>query len=88
MGIDPGPFTLRQLSWMSRGHQSHSWTMLTHVLTTMVNVMRSQDTKPITFADVFPAHLRDEPQVPDLVEVYDPETARLAFKSMMGTVHT
>jgi hypothetical protein len=56
VGIDPSPFTLRELLWMARGQQKEQWTHTAHLLVTLANTSALRDPKKsaITFAEVYP----------------------------------
>jgi hypothetical protein len=42
MGIDPMPFTLRELVWMARGKREHDWSLASHVMALLAEINRDR----------------------------------------------
>jgi len=54
IGIDPGPFTLRQLVWMAEGRRDFFWEHTAHVLCYLYNAHRSPKSPALMPADFHP----------------------------------
>lgn len=52
--IDPDPFTLRELVWMSNGFQQDRWIHTTQMICAIANANRSSKDKAVKFEDVYP----------------------------------
>jgi hypothetical protein len=48
-GVDPGPFTARELAWMTRGRERVEWNRLSHLLAKVNNVFSTNPEPASTF---------------------------------------
>ena len=62
IGVDPGPFTLRELVWMADGRQREAWNHTSQLLAMLFNAHRDpQKTSPAKPADFHPLLERASP---------------------------
>lgn len=54
IGIDPGPFTLRQLVWMAEGRRDLFWEHTAHVLCYLYNAHRNPKAPALMPIDFHP----------------------------------
>jgi len=56
VGIDPGPFSLRELVWMAEGRRRDEWSRTAQILATLYNLVRDpkKRRKPWTAAELDP----------------------------------
>ncbi|MGE0606565.1 MAG: hypothetical protein AB7O62_05500 [Pirellulales bacterium] len=71
VGVDPSPFTLRELAWMAEGRQRESWNHTSQVLAMLFNAHRDrQKTQAAVPADFHPLSKKkrasDEPLPADI----------------------
>lgn len=51
VGIDPGPHTLRELTWMAEARQRSEWARTAAIKATLININRDQKKHREPFAD-------------------------------------
>jgi len=55
VGVNPDPFTLRELLWMREGKASESWDHTAAIVATLANIHRdNKKTKAITIDQIHP----------------------------------
>jgi len=54
LGINPDPFTLRELLWMAEGKGRENWNHTAALLATMINIMRSKGRPAIKPSELNP----------------------------------
>lgn len=47
LGLDPGPYTLRELNWMAAGRLRNAWDHTATLQAQIINVMRSEKQAPV-----------------------------------------
>jgi len=57
IGIDPSPFTYRELVWMATGRRMHDWDQVAYTLATIAAIAGAKDVSPRDFHPM----CRDEP---------------------------
>ena len=69
IGVDPGPFTLRELAWMARGRDEAEWGRAAFLCATLVNANPFREGEPVSpslfnpYADDARAAVDDAPAV-------------------------
>jgi hypothetical protein len=63
VGVDPGPYTLRELDLMARGRGRMLWGIASHVLALVANVHRKPGSSPIEAASLNPFAELDRTEV-------------------------
>jgi hypothetical protein len=81
LGVDPSPYTLRELAWMRDGKEKADWIHTTAMVITIANCNRDPKTKPLLFEDVYPFYDKAAPKVEKTEAEYafDREVAKAMF---------
>src|SRR5690606_37726841 len=58
VGVDPGPYTLRELVWLAEGRQTEQWNHTSAVLAMLANVHRDPKRRSYQPADFLPMAMR------------------------------
>lgn len=60
LGLDPGPYSLRQLFWMAEGRRSQEWSRTSTLCALIANVNRDSRRRsvPFSFYDFLPGDLQ------------------------------
>ena len=63
IGLNPGPFTLRELVWMADGHQTEAWNHTAALLAMLANTHRDpKKTRAFKPSDFHPGTRREKPK--------------------------
>jgi len=60
VGVDPGPFTLRELFWMAEGHDRHEWGRASSLMAMIANAHKGKKGRWVRPAQLNP-YERDRP---------------------------